>query len=173
MEIWDVYNRDRIPTGEKTERGSELKENQFHLVVHICIFNNKNELLIQQRHSLKTGWPGRWDFSAAGSALSGENSSVAAERELLEEIGFQRDFSSDRPFFTINFPEGFDDFYLIEEDLDISALKLQKEEVQDIRWASKDEILKMLRDEEFVPYYESLIHMVFDMKKQRGALRYE
>ena len=44
-----------------------------------------------------------WDLTAAGSALQGESSWQAAEREVAEEIGLKIDLSNKRPIFSINF----------------------------------------------------------------------
>jgi len=53
----------------------------------------------------------------------------------------------ERPFFTINFEEGFDDFYLFREDIDIETLSLQEEEVQCVKWATEDEVYHMLNED--------------------------
>lgn len=169
MELWDVYNKDRIKTGKTIERGSQFDSNEFHVVVHICIFNSNGEMLIQQRQPFKEGWPNMWDITVGGSAVSGETSQQAAERELFEEIGYKAKLSNERPYLTINFIFGFDDIYFIEDNVNINALKLQYEEVQRIKWASKDEILQMIKDGKFIPYYSSLIELLFDMRKKRGA----
>lgn len=57
----------------------------YHLVVHVCVFNQKGEMLIQQRQPFKQGWPNLWDVTMGGSALAGETSQQAAMRELKEE----------------------------------------------------------------------------------------
>ena len=124
MELWDVYDIDRQKTGKLAQRvnGKSMPEGEYHLVVHICLFNAKGQLLIQQRQLDKIGYPGLWDVTAAGSALAGENSASAAARELWEEMGIRHDFHGERPFYTINFPDGFDDIYLIEKnDVALSA----------------------------------------------------
>ncbi len=170
MEIWDIYDKDRNRTDRTMERGSEFRDNDYHLVVHICIFNAKGEMLIQQRQPFKEGWSNMWDITVGGSALTGESSSIAAERELSEEIGYCTDLSHERPFLTINFNDGFDDFYLLQRDIDdIDKLVLQYEEVQNVKWATKEDMLQMLDDGIFVPYYRSLIEMLFDMRKKQGA----
>ena len=63
------------------------------------------------------------------------------------------------------FGRGFDDVFLIEKDVDIEDLTLQKDEVKDIKWASRDEIIKMIEDDEFIPYYISYVNMLFDIRK--------
>jgi len=169
MELWDIYDKNRNLTGRQMERGSEFGNGDFHLVVHVCIFNSNNEMLIQQRQPWKNGWPNIWDLTVGGSALAGETSTDAAERETLEEIGYKVDLSTERPFFTINFQYGFDDYYIIERYIDIKDLKLQYEEVQSVRWATKDEILKLVDDGKFIDYW--FIENLFDIRKHRGSMR--
>ena len=53
-------------------------------------------------------------------------------------MGYKLSLETIRPAFTMNFSEGFDDFYLVNKDIDISKLKLQYEEVKAVKWASKE-----------------------------------
>lgn len=108
-------------------------------------------------------------MTVGGSAISGDTSQSAAEREVYEEIGYRLSLDGIRPALTINFDDGFDDFYLIQQDLEIDALKLQYEEVQSVKWASRDEILKMIQEEIFIPYQPSLIDLLFFMRDKKGA----
>lgn len=169
MEIWDLYDKDRIKTGETMVRGSKFKENTYHLVVHVCIFNLEGKMLIQQRQPFKDGWPNMWDITVGGSAVSGDTSQLAAEREVYEEIGYKLSLDGIRPSLTINFDKGFDDIYLIQKDIDISKLKLQYEEVQSVKWASKEEILSMIDEEIFIPYHKSLIDLLFFMRTSKNS----
>lgn len=169
MEIWDLYDKDRIKTGETMVRGSKFKENTYHLVVHVCIFNLEVKMLIQQRQPFKDGWPNMWDITVGGSAVSGDTSQLAAEREVYEEIGYKLSLDGIRPSLTINFDKGFDDIYLIQKDVDISKLKLQYEEVQSVKWASKEEILSMIDEEIFIPYHKSLIDLLFFMRTSKNS----
>lgn len=169
MELWDVYDKNRMKTGRTMERGSAFEIGEYHLVVHVCVFNSKNEMLIQQRQPFKEGWSDMWDVTAGGSAVCGDNSQVAAGRELFEEIGYSFDFRDVQPHLTINASNCFDDYYLVECDIDINTLKLQYEEVQQVKWASKDEILHLINDGKFIPYYKSLIELLFETRKNYGA----
>ena len=169
MEEWDIYDKDRIKTNKVVQRGMFLARDEFHLVVHVCIINSRDQLLIQQRQPFKNGWPNMWDLTVGGSALSGESSAVAAERELFEEIGYKVDLSTIRPSFTINFNRGFDDFYIINEEVNLNELILQNSEVKAVNWASKEEVISMIKSGAFIPYHISLIEMIFDMKNKYGA----
>ena len=171
MELWDIIDRDRKSTGITMVRGSTPEEGSYHVVVHICVFNAKGEMLIQQRQPFKEGWPDMWDITVGGSAIAGDSSQTAAERELLEEIGLRMDLSNIRPHLTVNFEFGFDDYYLVETEVDMDALTLQYEEVQSVKWATKNEIISMMDHGEFIPYYRSLIELLFDMRKKYGAIQ--
>ena len=108
MELWDIYDIDRQKTGKLCRRvdGKALADQDYHLVVHICLFNPHGQLLIQRRQLDKAGYPGLWDVTAAGSALAGETSAQAAARELFEEMGIRHDFTNGRAACTVNFPDG-------------------------------------------------------------------
>lgn len=169
MEIWDLYTYN----GQKTEytilRGDKQPEGLFRLVVHVCIFNSKGDMLIQKRQFFKKGWPDLWDITVGGSAVSGEDSRTAVARELYEELGLQVSFENSRPMLTIHFDGGFDDIYLIEQDIDLSKIRLQQEEVQEARWCGEKEILQMIEEGSFIPYHKGLIEILFAMRKHRGA----
>lgn len=166
-ELWDLYTKDREKTGKSHRRGDEMEEGEYHLVIHVCIFNSKNQLLVQQRQPFKEGWPNMWDVTVGGSALQGESSTQAAERELFEEIGLQLDLSDRRPNFTINFANGFDDYYLLEQEVDLAQLHLQEEEVQAVRWVSKEEALQMKEQGIMIPYW--FLDKLFEIRGHLGA----
>ncbi len=162
-ELWDLYDENRILTGKVHKRGEPMKEGEYHLVIHVCIFNHNNELLIQQRQPYKSGWPNMWDVTVGGSAVSGDTSQKAAERELFEELGLKVDLTGVRPYFTIHFANGFDDYYFIEQEVDISKLVLQEEEVQRVKWVSEQEMMQMVQEGIMIPHF--ILDKLFLMKK--------
>lgn len=169
MEYWDLYDQNRNLTGKTIVRGESIPKGFYHLVVHVCIFNSKGEMLIQQRQPFKKGWSNMWDLTVGGSAQAGDTSRKAAEREVFEELGYKINLDNERPIMTIPFSVGYDDMYVIEADLDINSLSLQYEEVQRVKWATKDEIIQMLKDDTFIPYHQSLIELLFELRKTRDA----
>lgn len=168
MEYFDVYDDERKLVGKTLEKGTKLEQGENRMVVHLCIFNSKGEMLIQQRQSFKKGWPNMWDITLGGNSQAGETSKQSVHRELLEELGIDYDFTNTRPHLTINFDNGFDDIYFLEMDLDVDKLKLQYEEVQAAKWASRDEILEMRKSGKFIPYFESFLSALFELKTKRG-----
>jgi len=171
-ELWDVYDQNRVKTGIM-RRGEPVPPGGHRLVVHVCVFNCRGEMLIQQRQPFKDGWPNCWDVTVGGCAVAGEASRAAIERECLEELGYPLEIGDARPSLTLNFPQGFDDYYIVEREIGPGALTLQYEEVQAVRWASKEEILRLVENGEFVNYHENLIALLFDLRGCEGAYRRE
>ncbi len=169
MELWDLYTKDRERTGRTMVRGGGQPEGFYRTVVHICIFSRDGRMLIQQRQPFKSSWSNMWDVSVGGSAVAGDSSASAAARELREELGLEVDFSDRRPALTINFHGGFDDIYLVEQDVDIDRLALQYEEVQAARWATLGEILAMIDAGTFIPYHRSFMELLFSLRDHAGT----
>lgn len=163
MEKWDLYTLDHEKINQVITRGDTIPNDLYHLVVHVCIFNAKNQMLIQQRQSFKEGWPNMWDVTVGGSAMIGENSRQAATREVAEELGLKIDLENTPPVITKYFSEGFDDIYILEKEIDILDLILQYEEVQAVKWVGFEEILDMIRLKKFIPYDESFIQFLFHL----------
>ena len=170
MERWDIYDINRIKTGKTVIRGVDpLGDGEYHLVAMIVVFSSDGRMLIQKRKKTKAGWPGMWDISAGGAVTEGEDSALGAERELFEEIGISHSFAGVRPRFSISHRLGFADCYVITKDVDPASLKLQESEVDEVRYATVDEVLSMIEEGIFIPYYESVIRLMFDMKDSYGA----
>lgn len=89
MEIWDLYDRDGKKTGETWERsyGSfrRIPDGKNHMVVDILIKHVDGTYLLAKRHPDKDVYPGYWEASAGGSAVSSEEQLEAAKREMFEE----------------------------------------------------------------------------------------
>lgn len=65
------------------------QQNLLHRAVHILVFNELGELLLQKRSAWKDREPGKWDSSAAGHLEPGESYANAAVRETDEELGIR------------------------------------------------------------------------------------
>lgn len=170
-EYWDVYDENRMPTGKLHRRGEPMQQGEYHIVIHVCVFNSKGELLLQQRQPFKEGWSNLWDLTVGGSAIAGETSQMAAARELKEEVGISYDFNQIQPNFTFYFEHGFDDYYLITYDTDADNLKLQPEEVRRVRWMKKEEVLEMDRKGLMVPY--DFLEALFQLKNHKGCRSFD
>ncbi len=68
-------------------RGEVHQQRLRHRSVHVFLFDGKGRIYLQKRAQSKDENPGLWDSSAAGHVGLGEPYSVAARRELHEELG--------------------------------------------------------------------------------------
>jgi len=169
MELFDLYTADREKTGRTMVRGEPTPEGFYRLVVHVCIFDPEGRMLIQQRQPFKRGWSNLWDITVGGCAVAGDSSRSAAEREMREELGLSIDLTDVRPTMTIHWENGFDDYYVLTRPVDLSSLKLQYEEVQQVRWATLEEILQMIDNGQFIPYEKSQIELLFFRRNHRSS----
>ena len=161
MELLDIYDAQGRLTGRVIERNGKVEPGDRLLIVHVCLFNSKGELLIQKRQDSKDRYPGCWDVSAGGFARSGEDSIGCALRELSEELGLRVEKEQLRFLLREPFSYVLDDFYLLRGDYDASSLTLQVEEVSEAAWAGWEEIHAMLSDGRFVDYDMGLMERIF------------
>ena len=164
MELVDLYDENRVPLGRVAERHAKKAPGEYRMVVHVCIFNGLGQMLIQQRSPEKTIWPELCDVSIGGGVDAGETSRQGAVREVGEELGYDLDLIGLRPAVTVNFEGGFDDFFVVTRDLDLGDLRLQKEEVSDVRWATLEETLAPLENGQFIPYPPSFLRFLFEAR---------
>ncbi len=71
------------------DKESVHKEGLLHRAFSVYIFNNKGQLLIQQRSKLKPLWPLYWANSCCSHPREGEDYERAGERRMKEELGFE------------------------------------------------------------------------------------
>jgi isopentenyl-diphosphate delta-isomerase len=60
----------------------------LHRAFSVFIYNDKNELLLQQRALTKYHTPGLWTNTCCSHQNVGENNIEAGQRRLMEEMGF-------------------------------------------------------------------------------------
>lgn len=160
-EKWDLFNAQRQPLHQTMFRGDVVPSGTYRTIVHILMFNDQRQCLIQQRQSTKSSWANMWDFTAGGSVIAGETSQQGAMRELHEEVGIAYDFEHCLPILTTPFSEGFDDVYAGYYNGDVTQLALQPAEVKAVRWATLDDILNLIEHEQFIPYNPHKVALCF------------
>jgi isopentenyl-diphosphate delta-isomerase len=74
-----------IGTMEKMEAH---QKGALHRAFSVFIFNDKNEMLLQQRADDKYHSPGLWTNACCSHPAPGEETKAAASRRLEEEMGF-------------------------------------------------------------------------------------
>lgn len=150
MEYFDILNRDGSRSGKTAPKGAELEADQYDLGVHAYIFNSKGEFLLQKRAEDKEFLPGGWDIHM-GHVMAGETSKMAIIREIYEELGIKVDNIEFIKRILWEKYNHFIDIYAVCKDVDISDLTLQESEVQEVKYISKDEMLKLIRAMDYRP----------------------
>lgn len=109
----------------------------LHRAFSVFIFNDKNELMLQQRALSKYHSPGLWTNTCCSHQRDGESNIEAGKRRLQEEMGFVVDLKESISFiYKAPFDNG-----LTEHEYDHVLLGyyngapiINKEEVQDWKW---------------------------------------
>lgn len=162
MEKWDVLNADGTFTGKTTLRGRyNLKPGEYHLVVHIWIVSSKGEFLIQRRSDNKKLMPGEW-AATGGAAIAGEDSYTAANRELYEELGISSNRQTLKKLAHIKRRNALLDVWFINTDVASDSLKLQADEVAEVRWVSREEFKNMIKNGKFHNYGREYFDTIFN-----------
>lgn len=86
-EVLEIVNENGEVIGTALRTEIHGNPSLMHRVVHVLIFNEKGELLLQKRSNSKDVAPGKWDTSVGGHVEHGEDLSYAAGREMDEELG--------------------------------------------------------------------------------------
>ena len=166
MELWDIYDKNKQPTGRTMKRNDWcLKDGEYHLTVLGVIMRPDGRFLITQRVMTKAWAAGWWEVSG-GAAMAGESSREAVIREVREETGLDVSNAEGGYVFSYhreNPGEGdnyFVDIYRFVMDFDESDLHLQAAETMGYKIASPEEI-KALGEQGIFLHYDS-IKKVFD-----------
>lgn len=145
MELRDLYDENKKLTGKTIYKGQDVPKGRYYITVVVFIQNNKNEFLLQKRVKKKDG---KW-ATTGGHPVSGETSKQGIITEIKEELGINVVEENVKLFKTIKTEDDFVDIYYLKEDIDINEIKIQKEEVEDVKWATIEEIQKMIQQENF------------------------
>ena len=148
-ELWDLYDINKKKIGKKIQRGTELKNGEYHLAVDIWVINKNNNILITQRHPQKS-FGALWGCSG-GAAVTGESPLDAAIRELSEETGLNPNIDKFKYIGTHIGKNYILDTYLVNMEVELETLNLQKEEVISVKLVSPLEFQKMNENELVVP----------------------
>ena len=158
MEYLDIYNEKKEKLNKKIKRGDKLLDNEHILVAVIFIENSEGKYLIQKTSKEK----GEKYATTGGHVLSGETPKTAIIRETKEELGL--DVSNENIIYIgdLLFGIPFGEIYYLKKDLDIAKLKLQQEEVEQVEYLTKAEILKLIETEKMVKSHGLMFKKMLD-----------
>ncbi len=140
-----------------------------HRAFSIFVFNEKNELLLQQRALHKYHTPGLWSNTCCSHPRYGETTLQAVNRRLPEEMGFDTELTHVHEMsYEIRFDNG-----VIENEYDHVFVGryeknpvINEEEVQAYKWITLEELKKdMDRNPKIYTFWFKKIIEEFDFIK--------
>jgi 8-oxo-dGTP pyrophosphatase MutT (NUDIX family) len=143
----DLYNDKLEKTNLTYYKGDKVPVGYYPMVVMIAIQNYNDEFLMQRRVPRKGG---DWGVTG-GHPKSGETCKEGIITEVKEELGI--DISNEK---IIEFNHGCDGkdcyrMYYVRLDLDLSKLKIQEDELTEVKWFSMNKLQEMVDSKELNP----------------------
>lgn len=143
-ELVDLYDENKNKTGEQymRKKGNKLDvpKGKYIIVVLVFIENSKGEFLFQMTSKQKNSvWA-----TTGGHVTAGQTSKEGILQEIKEELGIEIDENEIYLFKTYKYEGAFKDVYYLKKDIDIEKLVLQEEEVEYVKYLTKEEILKLI-----------------------------
>ena len=154
-EFLEVYSPEGTKTGQKKSKSEIHRKGLFHSTVHVWIFTEEGNILIQKRSKKKELNPGVWDVSVAGHIKFNENIKKAAKRETLEETGINintKDLLKIGVYRSINIhhtaiDKEFFHTYILKIDKNSIDLDYKNNEVDDLKFISIEEMESLIKKE--------------------------
>ena len=158
-ELIDIYDENRVLTGEVLPRKTKLPKGKYMLYVIALIRNSEGRILVTKRSLDKKWAPGSWEIPGGGAA-KGETSFDAVKREVFEETGiritkeksqivysYRNDDESGDNYFT--------DIFVCDADFTVDDVKVQEREIIDVKLVTFDEI-DMLHEKDGFLHYDRI-----------------
>ena len=158
MERLDIVDENGVPTGAVVSREKAHAEGIRHRTSHVWLARKRGgdlEILLQKRCETKDSWPGCYDISSAGHIPAGADFIPSALRELREELGGEaeagelifcgnRHICEDGVFHGQPFHDRqYSRVFALWRDQE--AFRLQKEEIDSVRWMEMEACLEAVR----------------------------
>ena len=123
------------------ERDS-LKKEDIYRVSALWITNSKKEILLAKRHHTKSHHPGMWGPAVAGTVEEEETYESNIIKEIEEELGLVGVKLKLGPKMKIeNEYIHFTQWFTLIIDKEIDKFLIPLDEVEEIKWFSKDQLL--------------------------------
>ena len=174
-EMLELYDEENKPLKIVKEKSLVHREGDFHRVIHVCIINDKCEILCNKRSKDKDLYANKLDIIFGGHLKSRESYEDAAIRELKEEIGmcirkydlkhignFRIKYKNSKRQILNN--EFIKLFFIKTNGENLDNLKLQNDELNKILLLSSHKLRHFLKDpvlsKRFVPFKDYFLKII-------------
>lgn len=162
MEQRDLYDDCKQKTGEVIEKGQKVPNGRYYITVVVWMQNTKGEFLIQMTVPEKYHM---WS-TTGGHPKAGESSLEGIVAEIKEELGLLVSAKELQLFKTIKTEDDFVDLYYLKIDVSLDEITIQEEEVEDVKWASIEEINTLIDEGLFLPPHIDFYKLCLEYLKQ-------
>ncbi len=142
-----------------------LNTSDIYRVTALWATNPQEKILLAKRALTKKHDPGKWGPAVSGTVEKGEKYSENIAKETEEEIGLVNcNFKKADKVRIFGKHAFFLQLFKCTIDKNLNKLIIQKEEVMEIRWFTKDEIKKIFQKDpgSFLTCFEKILK-VFDL----------
>lgn len=146
------------------------KEKLRYRATGLWIKNSNEESLLARRAYTKTHYPGRWGPAAAGTVDEGESYEENMIKETEEELSLQGiKLEKASKTQTRGKYKHFTQWFISIIDKPAKDFKIQEEEVVEVKWFSKKELLEQLKNnpKEFIPKMKEYFDMFVGGQKRK------
>jgi len=156
-EIFEIVDVENNIIGSATRTQCHGNPDLIHRTSHVVVFDETGRILLQKRSIDKDIQPGKWDTAVGGHLMPGESFEFAAVREMGEELGIpntqQISFLFEMKIRNLIESEKTAVFYTVYS----GPFEIQKEEVQEIKFWSLDDLTVEIAKGNVTPYCEQEI----------------
>ncbi len=143
----------------QVHNGSKL----LHPVVHLHIINRNKAILLQKRPMSKQIQPGKWDTAVGGHISVAETLEQALKKEAFEEIGLVEFSAKMHKVYKWETEVEAELVYLFIS-FDFKNFKVHSDEVDEVRFWTKNQIENQLGQGVFTPNFEYEFGLLKAMK---------
>lgn len=169
MKIPIVNEKDEII--EYKERTETTRED-IRRIVGLYVFNENREILIAKRHSSKIIDPNCWGPAVAGTVDEGFDYDKTVIKEAEEELGLVniKPIFLKKYFYETHNARRFSSVYYVVINSEETKLKMQEDEVSDLRWINFEDLQKWFNEkpEEFVPSFKNVISNIKEINETKS-----
>lgn len=154
MEKWDLYNSNLEKTGISVSNVDEIPNDSYHIAIDIWVINNKKEILLVKNSVDYTKlYPDCW-VSIGGNIQSGEDVTDCIRRIIKNELNLELNELN----YELQEPVKRDPHKyaymtcILFENIDMNQVRLDDSNFIDVKFLSKNELVKMCNNGE-IAYY--------------------
>ncbi len=160
-----VDDQDRVLS--RAPRSRVLRDYHIHRAVMFFVFDDQEQVLVNQRSEQKELYPGHWSIAFGGHVLAGESYEAAVRREIKEEVGLENPARLITSFQKRTADE--------RENVKVYAVTAEREpvlfpeEIAQGRFMSLAEINEMLSRFDFLPETPTLLKILIEHTSRRQS----